>query len=270
MNASPYYAIRGGLQGRERLRVLARVMRPTTIALFERVCPASPSACLDAGCGGGDATLDLARRVAPGGTVIGADIDEVKLQIARADASLYGIANVEFRVWDVRAPSPLPPVDFLYARFLLTHLADPAGAVAAFHRQLRPGGVIALEDIDFSGHFTWPESPAFRRYHQLYCETVTRRGGDPNVGLRLPALLADAGFEDVGVGIVQPIALAGEAKLMNPLTMENIAPAVLADGLAAQDEVDRLVDELYAFAADPSTLAGPPRVVQAWGTKAIR
>jgi hypothetical protein len=69
---------------------------------------------------------------------------------------------------------------------------------------------------------------------------------------------------------VQPIALAGEAKLMNPLTMENIAPAVLADGLAAQDEIDRVVEALYAFAADPSTLAGPPRVVQAWGTKAIR
>jgi hypothetical protein len=31
------YVIRGGLEGRERLRVLSRIMQPTTRALFERV-----------------------------------------------------------------------------------------------------------------------------------------------------------------------------------------------------------------------------------------
>lgn len=36
-------------------------------------------ACLNVGCGGGDATLELARRVAPHGKAVGADIDETKL-----------------------------------------------------------------------------------------------------------------------------------------------------------------------------------------------
>ena len=31
-----HYLIRGGIEGRERLRVLGRVMRPTTLALLER------------------------------------------------------------------------------------------------------------------------------------------------------------------------------------------------------------------------------------------
>jgi hypothetical protein len=40
---------------------------------------------------------------------------------------------------------------------------------------------------------------------------------------------------------------------------------VLSDGLATRDEIDRLVADLYAFAADPDTITGLPRVVQAWG-----
>ena len=47
--------------------------------------------------------------------------------------------------------------------------------------------------------------------------------------------------------------------------MENIADAVLADRLATPEEIDGIVREMYEFAADPGTIAGTPRVVQAWG-----
>ncbi len=261
------YVIRGGLEGRERLRVLARVMRPSSNALFDRVCPAGGHVCLDVGCGGGDATIDLARRVAPRGSVIGTDVDETKLQIARAEAEAHVVRNVSFRRWDVREDTDLPPVHVVYARFLLTHLNDPAAAVDAFFRRLHPGGMVAIEDIDFSGHFTYPPSKAFERYHDLYCATVTRRGGDPNIGQKLPTLLAQAGFEDVAAAVVQPVGLTGEAKLLNALTMENIAGTVLADRLASREEVDELVAELYRFAKNPRTLAGLPRIVQAWGRR---
>jgi hypothetical protein len=66
---------------------------------------------------------------------------------------------------------------------------------------------------------------------------------------------------------VQPVGTRGEAKLLNPLTMENITPAVLQDELASQDEIDRLASDLYAYAADPKTITGLPRVVQSWGRK---
>jgi hypothetical protein len=56
-------------------------------------------------------------------------------------------------------------------------------------------------------------------------------------------------------------------KLLNPLTTENNASAVLADGLASQLEIDDVVRKLYEFANDPNTVAGTPRVVQAWGRR---
>jgi SAM-dependent methyltransferase len=243
-------------------------MHDSSSALVDRLGLRNGLVCLDAGCGGGDVTLELARRVAPDGKALGVDIDEAKLQVARTEARERGIANVEFRASDLRGTSTTETFDAVYSRFLLTHLRDPASVVRAFHACLRPGGMLGVEDVDFSGHFAYPESRAFRRYHELYCATVARRGGDPNIGPRLPALLKQSGFVDVRVAIVQPAATQGEAKLMDPLTMENIAGAVLADGLASQAEIDQLVRELYEFAVDPDTLAGTPRIFQVWGRRA--
>ena len=72
------YAIRGGIAGRERLRILARTLYAGTGALFDRLGVGAGLRCLDAGCGGGDVTLELARRVGPRGRVIGVDLDQAK------------------------------------------------------------------------------------------------------------------------------------------------------------------------------------------------
>jgi hypothetical protein len=71
------------------------------------------------------------------------------------------------------------------------------------------------------------------------------------------------------VAVVQHVAMQGDAKLTSPLTMENIAGAVLEEGLASQEEIDELILALHEFAADPETLAGTPRIVQAWGRRGI-
>jgi ubiquinone/menaquinone biosynthesis C-methylase UbiE len=262
---SSRYVIRGGSGGRERLRVLGRVMHPSTTALLDRCGLRDGMRCLDAGCGGGDVSLELARRVAPGGHVVGIDVDEEKLRIAREEAAHHGVVNATFHAGDVREAQG--PFDLVYARFLLTHLGDPAGMLAAFHDRLRPGGLIVVEDIDFSAHFTYPESPAFRRYHDLYCAVVARRGGDANIGPRLASLVQQAGFDDITVDVVQPMGLRGESKLMSALTMERIVGAVLEDGRATKEEADALVRELYALADDPSVLAGVPRVFQVTGRR---
>jgi ubiquinone/menaquinone biosynthesis C-methylase UbiE len=267
MADSSHYVIRGGLEGRERLRVLSRVMHATTASLFDRLGLRDGLQCLDIGCGGGDATLEMARRVAPSGTVVGVDIDETKLELARAEAKHLGIGNVEFRAADIREASGVQAFDVVYSRFLLTHLSDPGSAVAAFRGYLRPGGMLGVEDVDFSGYFTYPESKALRRYLELYCATVARRRGDPNIGPRLPSLLKQSGFDDIQLAVVQPVSLQGEAKLLSPLTMENIAGAVLEDGLASQEEIDKIVQELFEFAANPDTVAGTPRVVQVWARR---
>jgi len=260
-----HYVIRGGIEGRERLRMIARVLRPTTLALFDRVGIPPDAVCLDVGCGGGDVTLDLALVVAPQGRAVGTDIDRTKLDLARAEAGGQEVRNIEYRRADAGASLGEAEFDVVYARFLLTHLRDPAACVSRMRDAVKPGGVVIVEDIDFTGHFSHPESAALRRYVQLYSQTVRARGGDPDIGPRLPVLLLDAGLDRIGMNVVQPAALEGEVKLLDPITLENIAGSVLDAGLATVDEVEELVAELYRFARDTRTVLSIPRIVQAWG-----
>jgi SAM-dependent methyltransferase len=262
---TPHYVIRGGMEGRERLRVLARVMWPTTDALFNRVGLERTARCLDVGCGGGDVAVALARRV-PEGSVVGIDVDQAKIDLARAEAAEAGVDNVEFRLQDVTGPVTAGDMfDVVYARFVLTHLPDPATALTNLRRRLVPGGVLIVEDIDCTGHFCQPDSSAFWRFVELYTQVAQSRGCDPNIGPRLPGLLRDAGFEQLDVSVVQPAGITGEVKLIGPLTLEAIADAVLAAGLADADELSDVVDELYAFAQHDGTFMSLPRIVQAWG-----
>jgi 2-polyprenyl-3-methyl-5-hydroxy-6-metoxy-1,4-benzoquinol methylase len=80
------YVIRGGRDGYNRLLVLARASWPDTAALFDRAGIGPGMQCVDLGCGGGEVTFELARLVAPGGSVTGVDMDEVKLDLARKAA----------------------------------------------------------------------------------------------------------------------------------------------------------------------------------------
>jgi ubiquinone/menaquinone biosynthesis C-methylase UbiE len=244
-------------------------MHEATATLFDRLKISAGMRCLDAGCGGGDVTFELARLVGPGGAVVGIDMDAIKIDLARREAQALEIRNVEFRVANVGDEQPDAAFDLLHARFLLTHLADPQRAVERFYRWLRPGGLAVLVDIDYSGCFVYPESAAFRRYHELYCAAVRQKGADPDIGPRLPVLLKTSGFEEIGVLVTQPAALEGEVKLAHPITMENIADAVVAAGLASRDEVTSITEQLYALAQDPSVVASVPRIVQTWARRPL-
>ena len=219
---------------------------------------------LDIGCGGGDVAFDLARLVEPGGRVVAMDLDKVKIEIARGEASAQQIENIEFRIADVGDCELGAQFDFAHARFILSHLQNPERTLAKLWEAVRPGGVVVVTDTDFRGFFSEPNSPVVREHAELYTQTLRQRGGDANIGPRLPGLLTKSGFENVQTSVVQMAAMRGEVKLMTPITMENIAEAVIAEGLASQADVDRIVAELYEFARDPNTLLSGPRIIEAW------
>jgi SAM-dependent methyltransferase len=212
-------------------------------------------------------SFELARR-ASAGSVLGVDVDEAKLEICRDEAALHGLTNVRFEEADITAPLPAEAeFDVVYVRFVLTHLLSPADALANLHAALAPGGVILVEDIDFTGHFCYPDDDAFWRYVDLYTRAVQSRGCDPNIGPRLPSLLVGAGFDAVGMNVVQPAGMQGEVKLLAPITLEAIADAVLAAELCGVDELERTVDDLHAFAQAEGTVLSFPRIVQSWGRR---
>src|SRR5262249_37857563 len=153
---------------------------------------------------------------------------------------------------------------------LLMHLRDPASVARLMVAAVRPGGTVAVEDLNFSGSFTYPACPAYDRRVAWYRETVRHRGGDADVGLRLPALLSSAGLADIRVMVAQPAFLDGPHKHLQEVSMLKQKAAVVAAGVASADDYDAAYAELVAFTADPRTLVAAPRLIQAWGRRPER
>jgi ubiquinone/menaquinone biosynthesis C-methylase UbiE len=266
---SEKYLIQGGIGGRERLRILSRVMWPTTRAFLESISLANDARCLDVGCGGGDVTVALSRRV-PKGHVTGIDFDASKISIAQDEAKRLGIENIEFRTEDVTVSPPTDGLfDLIYVRFVLTHLIQPELALKRFHDQLKPGGVLAVEDIDFAGHVCYPPSAAFDRYVELYSRSAQVRGCDPFIGPRLPSLIQAAGFSDVEVGIVQPSGVSGEVKLIAPITFDAIVEAIVKSELETTDKLQDTADALHSFARQEGSFMSIPRIFQCRAAKVL-
>ena len=149
---------------------------------------------LDCGCGVGSITLDIAELVAPG-KVIGVDMDEKQLEVARANAEKRGLSNVTFEqgnVYQLRFDSG--SFDAVLAHTLLYHLSDPLGAMKEFHHVLKPGGIVAISDDDLSTIRFSPDHPIPRKMIDMMNKAILFNGGSPYYSPNLRGLLLQAGF----------------------------------------------------------------------------
>lgn len=150
----------------------------------------------DIGCGPGEDTREMARRVAPGGSVTGIDASAVMLTEARARAAAGGLP-VTFRHGDaLNLPVPDGSVDRCRADTVLQHLADPARAVAEMARITRPGGRIALVEFDLG---TLVIDHPDRSTTGQVLSALTGAAADGWAGRGLRRLLAAAGFTGISL-----------------------------------------------------------------------
>jgi len=261
------YILARGVEAHQRLRLLARLCRQPTLALLERAGLKEGDRCLDVGCGSGDVTLDIARRVGPKGHAIGIDFDEDIVRLAREDALGHGVQNVEFRHHRAEDLDETG-YDVVYARFLLTHLREPQHTLRAMVNAVRPGGVVVVEDPEFSTTFCVPPDAAFERLVRWTCETMRRRGFDPDIGPRLPGLFGAAGLAEVAIHLAQvPVYRLEEKQPFFDLSMLQIRPAVLAAGVATPADFGATYAAFQVLTGDPDSICAMPRMWQVWGYK---
>ena len=258
------YVIRGGRAGYDRIRLLARVFHDTTANLLDRAGIGPGMRCLDLGCGSGDVAFHMARRVGPAGFVVGVDRDEEQVELARAEAARLGLANVELRVSDVYAWDEPDSYDLAHARLLLQHLSRPVDVLRAMWAAVRGGGVLVVEDSDFTGQFSMPPNDGFRFWMDAFPRVLVLHGGDPLCGQRMFALFAEAGIPEPEVTVFQRVDIRGEAKRLPYLTIEHTADAIVREGVATAPEVTAALESLAQGIADESTVFGGVRHFQAW------
>jgi SAM-dependent methyltransferase len=191
-----------GLQGQrwaELQREIEGIVRPFGLAALERAAPQAGERVVDVGCGCGDTSIELARRVGSTGRVLGVDVSRPMLDVARASG---GPAWLSYREADAAEAELTPGVDLLFSRFGVMFFDRPVLALRHLRGALGRRGrfVFACWRAPRDNH--WAMTPVSAARQAL---GVTPAPADPHVpgpfafadGDRVRGLLADAGFESI-------------------------------------------------------------------------
>ncbi len=213
---------------------------------------------LDAGCGPGTITVDLAARVAPG-RVTAVEMTDEALDLARAEARARDQSNIDFVTADVHALGfPDNTFDVVHAHQVLQHVADPVQALRELRRVCVSNGIVAVRDADYAGFIWFPQLPTLQRWRELYAQAARANGGEPDAGRRLLSWAQEAGFDNITpTGSMWCFATPEAREWWGRMWADRIVESALAhqlvdSGMATAAELDEIASAWRDWAAAPN------------------
>jgi len=212
---------------------------------------------LDVGCGPGSITRGLAERLAPG-QVIGLDLSRDTLATARQDAATRGLANLQYHEGSVyQLPFPDASFDAVFAHQVLQHLREPGTALREMLRVVRPGGLVAVRDVDWGTVSYWPTDPWIDRFVEVHLKTWHRNGGEPRMGRQLRALFNAADVTDPQItASLWCYATPGETVEWGESYAERLLTSPMGEraveyGYASRSDLEAMAAAFRAWAVHP-------------------
>lgn len=241
--------------------------------LLRHAAPKQGERVLDVATGPGEPAMSIGPLVGPGGSVLGIDLAENMIDLARSNAKARGLKNVEFRVMDAeKLDLPDASFDLVVCRFGLQIVTDPDVCLAEARRVLKPGGRFAAT--------VWGPGERVPALHVIvepmlryaepdetgYLPTPYETGGEGE----LVAMVRKAGFH-----------VAGEHRVVHDWTFgspEEYMDAILKgtpighslheeDPPVQKDVLQRTAENLKRWTAKDGRVALPAEAVVVVGTK---
>ena len=254
----------------ERLQAQADLFAPFTEDLFRRAGLASGMNVLDIGAGAGDVSIMAAQFVGTSGSVLA--IDRAPESVAHANERVrrLGLDNVRFMQGDLTAVQLDRQFDAMVGRLIVLYLPDRERVLQRLLQFVRPGGVVALQEMDMTMGKTEPDIALFREARDVIVETTRRAGFEPDMGTRLPPLLRRLGL--------QPSALMGARVESGPdspaynymaQTIRSVLPLSEKLGVttAAKIEVDTLAERLKNELTSHDAVFVLPPLTSVWARR---
>jgi len=163
---------------------------------------------LDVGCGRGRIILKLAA-LYPRSRFVGMDLSREAIDVARHQAMLEGLKNVEFIVIDLSnfdKTASDASFDFITTFDAVHDQARPLQVLKGIYKSLRPGGVYLMQDISGSSHvekdIEHPLGTLLYTISCMHCMTVSLAQGGEGLGAmwgeeKAKEYLKKAGFRKV-------------------------------------------------------------------------
>jgi SAM-dependent methyltransferase len=220
---------------------------------------------LDVGCGPGDATFDLARLAGAAGAVHGVDLSERFVSHLVRQAGVRGLSTVSAQAADLaHVELPAESFDGAWARWVLCFVRDPEQVVARVSRALRPGGTFAVLDYArYEGVYYAPKNPLFEHFFRVVVDTWWDSGGNPHIGMDLPAIMERHGLTAELVEPVVRVATPGTPLWSWPRTFfDNFVPHLVAEGRLSPAERDEFEAAWSALKDVPGAYFHTPPMVR--------
>ncbi len=271
-DADPQYVTSHSKHERDRLVRQSRLFGSFTRQLFLDAGLTKGMRVLDVGCGVGDVSLLCADLVGPKGEVVGVDRDPLAVSAAQERVRAMWVRGVRFLEGELRTLAFDAPFDAVVGRFVLMHTADPAEALRVLLPYLRPQGIMAFQEMDFSVLPTSvPLSPLYERMLGWLRQTFELAGVELQMGFKLHATYVEAGLS--APQLRMDTVLGGgpdfEGYQYMADSWRSFLPMMEKFGVATADEVDidTLAERLRAEVVQSSGCLSLQPIVGSWARK---
>lgn len=197
-----------------RLGLQHRAWQPCTRAAWQSAGIGPGQTVLDAGCGPGYASLDLAELVGPSGRVVAIDKSKKFLNALDAERRRRGLDNIEVHKMDLDTGDfPAVAANAAWCRWVFAFLERPREVLTRLATAIGPASVIVIHEyFDYSTWRTAPRCPELEEFVSCVMASWRDTGGEADIALSLPRWLEELGFELRSVRPIIDIVQPGHMK----------------------------------------------------------
>lgn len=256
-----------GLRWAAEQAALDELIRPFGEAALAAAAPSPGERALDIGCGCGATSLDLAARVGPGGRVLGLDISQPMLDVARRRAA--GLPHVAFLLGDASRVALPERYSLVFSRFGVMFFDAPANAFAHLGKGLEAGGRLAFVCWQSAPLNPWASVPAMAARQAAGLPAPPPEPHKPGPFAfadpdHVHAVLTSAGFVNIAISPFEaPMKLGGSVREAAEQALR-VGPAGRVAREAGPERLPALIDgvesALAPFAASDGSVLLPGRV----------
>lgn len=197
---------------------------------------------LDVGSGAGDTAMLAAQLVGPSGRVVGVDLNPAIVETARRRVGSMGYSNVRFVARDLQQVDLDDDFDAVVGRLILIHLPDPAATLRQLVTRLRPGGIVAFQELArLDGVRAYPTTPLTEQVNDWIYDALALAAGPVRDDSHLHRIFLDAGLPapellfETAAGCTP--AFIDAFTVYGTETLRSLLPLVIRGDLATEAEV---------------------------------